>query len=200
MKTITAVSLTILASSFVVACGGAPPPAPKPPEPAPVEAVAPPAPSSAPSVEAPPPASASATPPAAPPPAGPSIKETVGAVSKVELMAGGKKKLEITKAAEVEALLKAIGTEQIPSGPKRRCMDDWTVVMKDAAGAEKGSVGLCKVETLGPEFFAPSGERKGITLADEAALKKALHLDEKPAGKPPSGAPAKPAAPAAPKK
>jgi hypothetical protein len=109
------------------------------------------------------------------------MKETLGSVAKIEVTAGGKKKAEITKAADVDALLKAIGTDQVPSGPLRRCPDDWVVVMKDASGAETGSVGLCKSETLGPEFWAPKGERKRITLADEAAVKKALKIEDKPA-------------------
>jgi hypothetical protein len=130
--------------------------------------------------------------PAASPPDGKSIKATLGSVVKIEV--SGQKKMEITKQAEVDALLAAIGADQVPSGVRRRCPDIVVVTMKDASGTEKGNVGICDVTNLGPEFFTGAGnDRKGITLADEATVRKILKLEVPDAG-------ANPSSSAAPKK
>lgn len=176
--------VAILGSTL--ACGGGEPPVKEPEVTVPEAGMPEP---TAPDAEAPsaaiPAAPAEPAPPATPAtPTAPTMKETLGAVAKIEVMAGGKKKTELAKAADVEAVLEAIGTDQTPSGVLRKCPDDWTLVMKDAAGVEKGSVGLCRAETLGPEFWAPKGERKGITLADEAGLKKVLKLEDPAKAKP----------------
>jgi hypothetical protein len=88
----------------------------------------------------------------------------------------GQKTLEIANAAEVEDALKAIGMGQSATGALRKCPDDYVLVMKDKDGATKGSIGLCTAETLAPEFFFTGRERKGISLADEAALRKMLKI------------------------
>ena len=191
MKTnwITLICLALPAVSLI-ACGGEQP-ASKPPEP--VASAAPPA-----SESAVPASSAAAAAPSAAPavtaeaPAGKPVKETIGAISKIEVTSQGKKKLDFTKQADVDALLKAIGTDQVPSGPQRRCPDDWVIVMKDKEGKEQGNIGLCNAETLGPEFFSSKGDRKGITLADEAAVRKMLKIETKPATKPASSGSAAP--------
>lgn len=132
-------------------------------------------------------ASSSAPAASASAPARKSIKETIGTVTKIEV--SGKTKIELTRQADVAALLAAIGTDQVPSGVRRRCPDDVVVTMKDASGKETGNVGLCIAEALGPEFFTGAGDRKGITLADEAAVRKALKLEApKPSAKPSSSA------------
>lgn len=174
------VALTLLA-----ACGGETPPANTAPSPpvASTPAVASSAPplATAEAPPTPPPPATTASAPTPPPPRVPALSETVGAVSKLELQKlepqkPPKKMLELTKAADVDAALKAIGMDQSPTGALRRCPDEFVLLMKDKDGQTKGSVGLCTAETLGPEFFATGVDRKGITLSDEAALRKLLKI------------------------
>ena len=189
---------TLLASTILlVGCGSAPEPAAMP-EPPP--AAAPP-----PSPEPPPAEAAPATPPAetaAPPPAPPPavLKDVIGKVAKievreVELGAGVKSTRSYSKAADIDAILKAVGVDQAATGPKRRCPDTVQVVFLDEAGAEKGLLGLCgglgaKDELQGAEFGATMSDRGGLSIADAAALKKALNkappsAPKKAAGKEP---------------
>lgn len=187
-------SVCCAAFLFVTACGGSDPEPPKAPE-APA-ATAPPEPPKAP--EPPPPAPE--PPPVAPaPPPAPTLKETLGTIAKAEVYDGKKKKVrEFAKQDDVTKLTAAIGLDQSPSGEKRRCPDDAVVVFKDDKGAEKGSVGFCKAETLGAEFWGPgANDRKGFSVADEGTVRKLLKLEEAKAKTPP--APAKPAATPAPK-
>lgn len=111
---------------------------------------------------------------------GKTMKETLGTITRIEVTAGGKPTAELKKLDDIDAALKAIGTDQVPSGDLRKCPDEWVVVFKDATEAEKGHMGLCKGDTLGAEFWSGKGERKGITVENEAKLKAALKLDAKP--------------------
>lgn len=149
--------------------------------------------------ETPTPAAPSAPPPATPAPAAPEApaaaaekQETLavllGAVAKIDveersLGAAGAtagKKYAIADAAKIQAALSAVGLEQVADGAQRRCPDTLVLHLVDAAGAEKGAIGLCNTTALteasaleGPEFFQGS-TRGGIKLADEGALKKLL--------------------------
>jgi hypothetical protein len=131
-------------------------------------------------------ASATAEPEPPPPPA---IKEALGKVAKIDLMKISGPKMEkkkqrtISKAAEVEAVLKSINADQSAKGELRKCPDDFVLVFMDDSGAEKGEVGVCNAESLGPEFTPAGGERKGITIPDEAAFRKDLKLPKPPAPK-----------------
>jgi predicted small lipoprotein YifL len=125
----------------------------------------------------------------APPPA-PALKEVLGTIAKIEVMKivapkmDKKKHLTFSKAPEVEKVLGAIGLDQSAKGDLRKCPDDFVLIMKDKDDAEKGTVGICNAETLGPEFTPAGGERKGITIPDEAAFRKLLKLPKAPAPKP----------------
>lgn len=176
---------SMVSLALAIAESACDPPKAKPPEPA-TPTVAP----SAPPVPAP-----SAAPAASDASAGRSIKETVGAVATIELTGRGKATITMTKPADVDALLAAIGTEQVPvKAPLRRCPDQWVLALKDKEGAVRGSVGLCTAETLAPEFSAPGVDRMPITLVDEASARKLLQIEA------PSGGTSKPAATSSPKK
>jgi hypothetical protein len=108
-------------------------------------------------------------------------------VLEVDVTTGPKSTRTYSKAAEVEAILKAINLDQAATGPNRRCPDDVTVYFRDEAGADKGMLGLCgalsgKDDLQGAEFVNAAGKRGGVTLADAPALKKALA--KAPPGKP----------------
>jgi len=203
-------SRSILASALACilsACGGeAPPPEVPPPPPAAPEPAAPVPPA------APEPAAAAAPPaepPApAPPPASP-IKDVLGKVAAIEVREvdvgkgadAVKSVRSYKKAPDIDAILKAIGTDQTASGPKRKCPDNVTVSFADEGGAEKGVLGLCgglgaKDPPLeGAEFGKTANDRAGIQLADAAALKKALTKapPAQPKKAPPAGAASAPA-------
>lgn len=186
-------------------------PAPTTPEqPAPPPPEAPAAPAPKPTAE--PAAAAPSTPPAAPaeppPPVAPPprpLKDVVGRVAAIQvremdMRPGGepvKTLREYKKAADMDAIMKAIGMEQTATGTKRRCPDDVQVAFVDETGAEKGTVGLCghldgKDDLQGAEFFSQPSDRAGIAMADAKALKKALA--KAPPTKPTAttGTPAKP--------
>lgn len=178
MKTTTASGLALVSCFALLACGGDKP-LPKEPE--------------APAIELPksdftPVTSSSTAEPTAvdavpePTAGSAAIKEIIGTVTKVEVQEHGKKKHDIAKAADVDAFLEAVGTDQSPSGDRRRCADDFVAVLKDKDGTEKGSIGVCRGDSLGAELWAPGVERRGFTVADEAAFKKALKMTDKPAG------------------
>jgi 2-oxoglutarate dehydrogenase E2 component (dihydrolipoamide succinyltransferase) len=188
-------SLSILATAFTLAaCGASPEAAPVTPAPAPA---APEAPAPEPAAAAPAPEPAAPAPAPEPPPA--PLKEQLGTVKSIEVLevdltTGPKSTRTYSKAAEVEAILKAINLEQAATGPNRRCPDDITVYFRDEAGADKGMLGLCgalsgKDDVQGAEFVNAAGKRGGVTLADAPALKKALA--KAPPGKPKKAADAK---------
>lgn len=83
---------------------------------------------------------------------------------------------QLTDAARIAALLRAIGPDQVPQGELRRCPDILVLVMRDASGAAKGELGICALDELGPEFTPTGGARNGLTLADEAAFRAILDL------------------------
>jgi pyruvate dehydrogenase E2 component (dihydrolipoamide acetyltransferase) len=181
-------SLSILAAAFTLAaCGASPEPVPATPAPAPA---APEAPAPEPAAAAPAPEPAAPAPAPEPPPA--PLKEQLGTVKSIEVLevdvtTGPKSTRTYSKAAEVEAILKAINLEQAATGPNRRCPDDIAVYFRDEAGADKGMLGLCgalsgKDDLQGAEFVNAAGKRGGVTLADAPALKKALA--KAPPGKP----------------
>jgi hypothetical protein len=170
-------ALSVSIPFLFAACAGETTPPAVSPEPAPVvnNAVAPAAVAPAPAavVETP------VAPPAeAPKPPTPTLKESLGEVVKVEIVRGTKK-TEISKTKDVEGILKAVGTDQVPSDARRRCLDDVSITLKDKVGAPKGTIGFCNVEGLGGEFqpsAAPAGDRRGIKVTDEPGLRKILDL------------------------
>ncbi|MEJ7733567.1 MAG: hypothetical protein WKG00_30775 [Polyangiaceae bacterium] len=179
-------SLSILAAAFTLAaCGASPEPAPVAPA-----AAAPEAPAPEPAAVAPAPEPAVPAPAPEPPPA--PLKEQLGTVKSIEVLevdvtTGPKSTRTYSKAAEVEAILKAINLDQAATGANRRCPDDVTVYFRDEAGADKGMLGLCgalsgKDDLQGAEFVNAAGKRGGVALADAPALKKALA--KAPPGKP----------------
>lgn len=106
---------------------------------------------------------------------GRTIRAALGAIGKIEVT--GEIAKSIDKQADVDALLAAIGQDQVPNGPLRRCPDIVVLALKDDQGTDKGKVGICSFNSIGPEFFTGDGsDRKGIKLADEAAFRKALGI------------------------
>jgi hypothetical protein len=103
------------------------------------------------------------------------LKETLGAIAIVDVMAKGKKKSDFKKPADVTALMNAIGPDQTAEGPLRKCADDMELQMKDKDGKVKGHVGLCAAGDMGAEFWS-DGDRKGIMLSDATAVRKMLKV------------------------
>jgi hypothetical protein len=179
---------TFVVASLLAACGGEPKPVTNPePQPVPTTSASTP-------TEPVPTATATAaptatTPPEPPkPPPAPALKDTLGEIKSIDVAAGKTKKPEITKAADVDAVLKAIGLDQTAEGALRKCPDDLTLSLKDKDKKVKGMIGLCNAEGLGPEFWTEGGERKGIKVSDEAGLRKILKLAAPKAAKPPAPA------------
>jgi hypothetical protein len=115
------------------------------------------------------------------PGAQPAIREALGTIAKIEVMKLDEalqrtKLFTISKPKEVEEVLKAINVDQTPGGHLRRCPDQLVLVMQDESGTAKGEVGLCDVDTLGPEFTPTGGGRKAIQIADEETFRKDLKL------------------------
>lgn len=190
---------TFIVASLLAACGGDPPPPATNPEPQPAPTTSA-VPTTEPAPTATTPAPQPTTPPEPPkPPPAPALKDTLGEIKSIDVAAGKTKKPEITKAADVDAVLKAIGLDQTAEGALRKCPDDLTLSLKDKDKKVKGMVGLCNVEGLGPEFWTEGGERKGIKVSDEAGLRKVLKLAAPKAPKAATTAPP-PAGTAKPKK
>jgi hypothetical protein len=174
----------VAGGAVLFACGGGSKPVENPPTETTATAAA--------TQDMPPPATATATATAVataaptattpPPPAVKSIKEQIGEIATIDVMAKGKKKSDFKKAADVEAVLKAVGPDAQPAGELRKCPDDLELQMKAKDGKVKGHVGICNVEGLGAEFWT-EGDRKGFKVADEAALRKTLKLAAPPAPK-----------------
>jgi hypothetical protein len=141
----------------------------------------PPTPTASASAEATPPAPAASSSASAEPGAQPAIREALGTIAKIEVMKLDEalqrtKLFTISKPKEVEEVLKAINVDQTPGGHLRRCPDQLVLVMQDESGTAKGEVGLCDVDTLGPEFTPTGGGRKAIQIADEETFRKDLKL------------------------
>ncbi len=181
---------TFIVASLLAACGGDPPPPATNPEPQPA-VTTPAVPTTDPAPTATTPAPQPTTPEPPKPPPAPALKDTLGEIKSIDVAAGKTKKPEITKAADVDAVLKAIGLDQSAEGVLRKCPDDLTLSLKDKDKKVKGMVGLCNVEGLGPEFWTEGGERKGIKVSDEAGLRKVLKLAAPKAPKPATAQPKK---------
>jgi hypothetical protein len=166
-------------------------PAPAPTAAAPADAAAtaaaPAAADAAPAAAAPAPAAADAAAATAAAPTGPTVKDTLGSITKVTV-----RQLDpanpgttvgfasIVDPKQIEDILAAIGPDQQLGDAQRRCPDALTLSFVSSTNEEKGVLGLCKTagadgaaQLEGAELAA-GGARRSVAIKDPAAFQKLL--------------------------